>query len=191
MCGSVLFLKLLSRWLSSLLVHLWTDQRIPGPMSCRCPSGSLETPPRWHATIYITPLKVKVYKTVRLGPATSKGKRPDLSLTMKTHSLLASHVPKKAISLHKTFTQVPAKGFQANTTVQWGNFSNCSLILSQIIPVIADIVIAVIFFITVFDAWIGLVVLTTMAGYVGEYTNNTDEISSTKNTQKLGLLSCY
>ena len=35
------------------LVHLWTDQRIPGPMSCRCPSGSLEDPPRWHATIYL------------------------------------------------------------------------------------------------------------------------------------------
>ncbi len=35
-------------------VHLWTDQRIPGPVSCRCPSGLLETPPRWHATIYFT-----------------------------------------------------------------------------------------------------------------------------------------
>ncbi len=23
-------------------------------VSCRCPSGSLETPPRWHATIYIS-----------------------------------------------------------------------------------------------------------------------------------------
>ncbi len=33
------------------LVHLWTDQRIPGPMSCRCLSGLLETLPRWHATI--------------------------------------------------------------------------------------------------------------------------------------------
>ncbi len=32
---------------------LWTDQRIPGPVSCRCPGGLLETPPRWHATIYI------------------------------------------------------------------------------------------------------------------------------------------
>ncbi len=59
MCGSFL-LKFLSRWLSSLLivkclglVHLWTDQRIPGPVSCRCPNGSLETPPRWHATISI------------------------------------------------------------------------------------------------------------------------------------------
>ena len=31
--------------------YLWTDQRIPGPVSCRCPGGSLETPPRWHATI--------------------------------------------------------------------------------------------------------------------------------------------
>ncbi len=35
------------------LVDQWTDQRIPGPVSCRCPGGSLETPPRWHATIYI------------------------------------------------------------------------------------------------------------------------------------------
>ncbi len=33
------------------LVHLWTDQRIPGPVSCRCPGGSLDTPPRWHVTI--------------------------------------------------------------------------------------------------------------------------------------------
>ncbi len=28
--------------------------RIPGPVSCRCPSGSLETPPRWHATRQFT-----------------------------------------------------------------------------------------------------------------------------------------
>ena len=38
------------------LVHLWTDQRIPEPMSCRCPEprvGLLETLPRWHVTIYI------------------------------------------------------------------------------------------------------------------------------------------
>ncbi len=62
------------------------------------------------------------------------------------------------------------KGLNEYTAVQWRHFSNCSLILSQIIPVIADIVIAVIFFITVFDAWIGLVVLTTMVGYVGEYS---------------------
>ncbi len=45
MCGSFLLIFF-------YLVHLWTDQRIPGPVSCRCPSGSLETPPRWHATIY-------------------------------------------------------------------------------------------------------------------------------------------
>ena len=44
MCGSFLFFKFLC------LVHLWTDQRIPGPVSCRCPGGLLETPPRWHAT---------------------------------------------------------------------------------------------------------------------------------------------
>ena len=50
----VLF-KFLSRWLPNLLVglvHLWMDQRIPGPVSCRCRGGSLETPPCWHATIY-------------------------------------------------------------------------------------------------------------------------------------------
>ncbi len=34
---------------------MWTDQRIPDPVSCRCPEprmGLLETPPRWHATVY-------------------------------------------------------------------------------------------------------------------------------------------
>ncbi len=41
----------LGGYLACLLVHLWTDQRIPGPVSCRCPSGLLETPSRWHATI--------------------------------------------------------------------------------------------------------------------------------------------
>ncbi len=42
-CGSF-FLIFLSRW------------RIPDPMSCRCPEprvGLLETPPRWHMTIYM------------------------------------------------------------------------------------------------------------------------------------------
>ena len=36
------------------LVDLWTDQRIPDPVSCQCPEprvGLLETPHRWHATI--------------------------------------------------------------------------------------------------------------------------------------------
>ncbi len=42
------------------LVHLWTDQRIPGPVSCRCPGGSLETPPRWHVTIYKCEFKHQV-----------------------------------------------------------------------------------------------------------------------------------
>ena len=39
------------------LVHLWTDQRIPGPVSCRCPGGLLETLPRWHVTIYTVLVK--------------------------------------------------------------------------------------------------------------------------------------
>ena len=29
-------------------------KRIPGPVSCRCPGGSLETPPRWHVTVLTT-----------------------------------------------------------------------------------------------------------------------------------------
>ncbi len=35
--------------------HLWTDQMIPGPVSCRCPEprvGLMETLPRWHTTKY-------------------------------------------------------------------------------------------------------------------------------------------
>ncbi len=39
--------------------HLWTDLRIPDPVSCRCTEprvGLLETPPRWHATIYTSAL---------------------------------------------------------------------------------------------------------------------------------------
>ena len=44
-----------------------------------------------------------------------------------------------------------------------------SLVLSQILPVIADIVIAVVYFVTVFDHWIGMIVFTTMVGYVGKF----------------------
>ncbi len=29
-------------------------------MSCRCPGGLLETPPRWHVTIYMDGLKLYV-----------------------------------------------------------------------------------------------------------------------------------
>ena len=34
-------------------INVWTDQRIPDPVSCRCPEprlGLLETLPRWHTT---------------------------------------------------------------------------------------------------------------------------------------------
>ena len=48
MCG----LFLLKNFIQ-VIIHLWTDQRIPGPVSCRCPNGLLETPPRWQATICI------------------------------------------------------------------------------------------------------------------------------------------
>ncbi len=37
-CGSFLF-----------KIFAWVT--VPGPVSCRCPGGLLETPPRWHATI--------------------------------------------------------------------------------------------------------------------------------------------
>ena len=54
MCGSFFSNFYLGGDLTCLFlrVHLWTDQRIPSPVSCRCPGGSLETPPRWHATMY-------------------------------------------------------------------------------------------------------------------------------------------
>ena len=37
---------------------------------------------------------------------------------------------------------------------------------------IADITIAVIYFLTVFDHWIGMIVFTTMVGYVGKPKNS-------------------
>ena len=42
-------------------VHLWTDQMSPGPVSCRCPGGSLETPPRCHATILFESRRVQLW----------------------------------------------------------------------------------------------------------------------------------
>ena len=66
MCSSFL-LNFLSRWLScGVLVNSagWRlpcrsgppvdGPKYPWPVSCRCPSGLLETPPCWHAIIYIS-----------------------------------------------------------------------------------------------------------------------------------------
>ncbi len=47
------------------LVHLWTDQRIPGPVSCRCPGGLWETPPRWHATIVMYLADIAIHTTLQ------------------------------------------------------------------------------------------------------------------------------
>ncbi len=48
------------------LVHLWTDQRIPGHVSCRCPSDSLETPPCWHTTICLYRMLYIVWDVTKL-----------------------------------------------------------------------------------------------------------------------------
>ncbi len=39
----------------------------------------------------------------------------------------------------------------------------------QIFPIIADVTIAVIFFLSAFDVYIGLTILITMAVYLGKY----------------------
>ena len=49
MCGSFLF-----GGSPVGLVHLWTYQRIPGPVSWRCPGGLLGTTPHWHTTRHLT-----------------------------------------------------------------------------------------------------------------------------------------
>lgn len=47
-------------------------------------------------------------------------------------------------------------------------------ILFSIFPTIVDIIIAVLFFVTVFNKWFGLIVFTTMVLYIGKqsYSNN-------------------
>ena len=39
--------------------------------------------------------------------------------------------------------------------------------LFNLMPVIADITIAVVFFVAVFNVWTGLIILATMIGYAG------------------------
>lgn len=45
-------------------------------------------------------------------------------------------------------------------------------ILFSIVPTIVDIFIAVIFFISAFNAWFGLIVFVTMVLYIGKYKRN-------------------
>ena len=42
------------------LVHLFTDYRVNGPclVAARSQGSSLETPPRWHATILLRPMHI-------------------------------------------------------------------------------------------------------------------------------------
>ena len=44
-----------------------------------------------------------------------------------------------------------------------------SYILFQILPTIADIVIAIVFFATYFNGWFALIVFATMTLYLGKY----------------------
>lgn len=44
-----------------------------------------------------------------------------------------------------------------------------SYILFSIVPTIVDIIIAIIYFITVFNKWFGLIVFLTMSLYIGKY----------------------
>ena len=47
--------------------------------------------------------------------------------------------------------------------------SVCSYIVFSIFPTIADIVIAIIYFISYFNAWFGLIVFICMALYLSKY----------------------
>lgn len=42
-------------------------------------------------------------------------------------------------------------------------------ILFSIVPTIVDIIVAVVFFITAFNAWFGLIVFVTMVLYIGKW----------------------
>jgi len=45
-------------------------------------------------------------------------------------------------------------------------------ILFSILPTIIDIIVAVLFFVSAFNKWFGLIVFTTMLLYIGKYNNN-------------------
>ena len=48
-------------------------------------------------------------------------------------------------------------------------FSCFSYIVFQVLPTVADIIIAVVYFLTAFDAWFALIVFVTMLLYLGEW----------------------
>lgn len=52
-------------------------------------------------------------------------------------------------------------------------------ILFQIVPTIIDVFVAVIFFVTAFNKWFGLIVFTTMALYIGKHGNRVTVVTMT------------
>jgi len=51
-------------------------------------------------------------------------------------------------------------------------------ILFSIVPTIIDIIVAVLYFISAFNKWFGLIVLTTMILYIGKLSTSDDDNSS-------------
>ena len=54
-------------------------------------------------------------------------------------------------------------------------------ILFSILPTIIDIIVAVLFFISAFNKWFGLIVFVTMVLYIGKHNSNNNNINNNNN----------
>ena len=103
-------------WLSCP-VHLLTDQRIPGPclVAARSQGGLLETPPRWHATIYLNMLYAHTYTSLANFIVTGQtdGGLPGFTLV---HLALANRTTYISNHFHEGKTQLPSRVRRAHSS---------------------------------------------------------------------------
>ena len=66
-----------------------------------------------------------------------------------------------------------------------------SYLLFNIFPMIADIVVAIVYFSLYFNGWFGLIVFVTMVLYIGEQTDTFCVFYNIANRTSFLFLSCY
>ena len=75
----------------------------------------------------------------------------------------------KACSIRGSCTYMYGCIYVASHILMLYTYLRCSQVLFNIFPVIFDIAVAIVFFCAVFNLWTGLIVLLTMAGYLGRF----------------------
>ena len=109
-------------------------QRIPGDVSCRCPGGSLETPPRWHATIYYWLIS---FFLLIFRYSLNQLKHSEWCRTEDTRLFIGcSHLAQQLTKVAPSETEMEEKAaldiWKRGSVSKWGSITSCDVISCHI-----------------------------------------------------------